>query len=136
VLKTVASFREPYEAQLVRGKLEAEGIPAIVQDEHLVQMNWTYSQAIGGVKVQVPEEALERARQILVEGQGVEFGTTEDSVEEPDEEDICPKCGSSSTFPRPYSLSSIALSIIYCLPIFWRKEGKVCRNCGTAWRMK
>jgi hypothetical protein len=102
MLKTVATFREPYEAQLVRGKLEAEGIPAVVQDEHLVQMNWTYSQTIGGVQVQVPEEALERARQILAEGQGEEFGKTEDFIEEPDEEDICPKCGSSFTSPRPY----------------------------------
>jgi hypothetical protein len=136
MLKTVATFREPYEAQLVCGKLEAEGVPAVVQDEYLVQMNWTYSQVIGGVKVQVPEEALERARQILAEGQGEEFGKTEDFIEESDEEDIFPKCGSSFTSPRPYSFSSIVLSIIYCLPIFWRKEGRVCKNCGTVWRMK
>jgi hypothetical protein len=50
-VKTVATFSKPEEAHLFRTRLEAAGIPAYVQDEHLIQMDWLYSNAIGGVRV-------------------------------------------------------------------------------------
>ena len=45
--------------------MEAEGITAIVLDEYLIGIDWMYSQAIGGVKVQVDEADFERAGRIL-----------------------------------------------------------------------
>jgi hypothetical protein len=136
MLKTVDAFREPYEAYIARGKLEVEGIPATIADDHLVQMDWRYSQAIGGVKLQVPEEFLEKAQQILTETQAEEDEKGKDAIEETDEEEVCPKCGSSLTSPRRFSLTSIAISLVLLLPFFYRKDGRVCRNCGTVWRNK
>ena len=51
---TVARFSLPYEAQLARAKLESEGVPAFVADEHTINMQWLFSNALGGVRVQVP----------------------------------------------------------------------------------
>lgn len=63
--RTVATFSFPHEAHIVRAMLEAEGIPAIVADEHTINMDWLYSNALGGVKVQVPEAMLADAAEIL-----------------------------------------------------------------------
>ena len=136
MLKTVARFREPYKAHIARGKLEAEGIPAIVLDEHLVQIDWLYSQAIGGVKVQVPEEALKRAQEILAVDHEAELETIRETSVEPSMVEVCPKCGSSSTASRGYSLWSLVPSLIFFLPVFFRKKGRVCSRCGATWKNK
>ena len=124
MLKTVARFREPYEAHIARGKLETEGVPAVVVDEHLVQINWMYSQAVGGVKLQVPEEALERAREILGQEYEKELEAIEEAQLEPSSEEACPKCGSNSTAARRYSIwSLVPSSIFFYLFCFERREG-------------
>ena len=91
-MKTVATFREAYQAYLAKGKLEAEGISSIVVDEYLVGINWMYSQAIGGVKVQVPEADYERATKILKE----DYAKDLDALDQEGPKESCPKCGSLS----------------------------------------
>lgn len=62
--ETVATFHDPIEAEVVRGRLEAEGIPAIVADSNLLQVHSVLSGAVGGARVQVPPEHLEQAAAI------------------------------------------------------------------------
>jgi hypothetical protein len=64
-LITVASTSHTYEAHLIKSKLESEGIPAFIKDEHVVTANWLYSLAVGGVKIQVAQRDVERAKEIL-----------------------------------------------------------------------
>ena len=51
---TIARFLIPMDAHILRGRLEAEGIPAIVADGNLTQTNTLLSVAVGGARVQVP----------------------------------------------------------------------------------
>src|SRR6185437_8815829 len=83
-LITIASFALPVEAHLARTKLESEGIEAHVADENIVSINWLYSNAVGGVKLQVPESQADRARQIL---QAVRSASGQAVLMMP-----CPKC--------------------------------------------
>lgn len=53
---TVARFQLPEEAHLFRSYLESAEIEAHVFDEHVVQLFWHYSNAIGGVRVVVADE--------------------------------------------------------------------------------
>jgi hypothetical protein len=62
-LVMVARLLDPLEAEMVRGRLEAEGIPAIVADGQAAQV--LFKLAIGGVRVLVPEAYLERATDIV-----------------------------------------------------------------------
>jgi RNA polymerase subunit RPABC4/transcription elongation factor Spt4 len=64
-LVTVTKCSLPGEAHAIRMRLEAENIPVFLFDEFTITMDWLLSNAIGGVKVQVPDHALERAREIL-----------------------------------------------------------------------
>ena len=53
------------DAHIAMGRLAAEGIDAWLADEHLVQTDWLYSVAVGGIKLQVRPEDAEQARTIL-----------------------------------------------------------------------
>ena len=64
-LTPVASFQWLWQAGMAKSVLEAEGIPAFVEDETVVQLGcfaWTTS---AGVRVLVPEDRLAEAREVL-----------------------------------------------------------------------
>lgn len=62
---TVATFGDLQSAQLVAARLEAQGIPVFVPDEHMAGQAWHLSPAMRGVRVQVPSHRLEDARTVL-----------------------------------------------------------------------
>jgi len=61
------TFMFPTELAVVKSKLESEDIDCRVLDENTVQVHNFLSQAIGGVRLQVAESNLERAREIVEE---------------------------------------------------------------------
>ncbi|MFI5358153.1 MAG: DUF2007 domain-containing protein [Opitutales bacterium] len=64
-MKTLASFNLPMDAYLLRARLEGSGITAYVRDENLITLDWLYSNAVGGVKVDVMDEDYEKALELL-----------------------------------------------------------------------
>lgn len=64
-LVTVAVFGSPYEAGMAKSELEACGIPAFIADEFAIGVNPLYSNALGGIKLQVPASYAEEAHQIV-----------------------------------------------------------------------
>lgn len=129
-LVTVASYPDAIQAHLARGRLEAEGIGAIVADEHYVSANWMMSNAIGGVKVQVSERMAGRAMEVLRQLDAGEFAI--DDAERPD--GACPRCGSTSVERRTGSwrLAFLGLHLLQ-LPLPFRRASHACRACGLHW---
>ena len=64
-LITITSYSEPIEAYIVKGRLEAEGIPAFIANEHHISLAWYLSHALGGVKIQVHMKDKNKAEEIL-----------------------------------------------------------------------
>lgn len=62
---TVATFDTMPDAHIALGRLRAEGIDCVLADEHMVQTDWLYAIAVGGIKLRVAEADAERARDIL-----------------------------------------------------------------------
>ncbi len=62
---TIATFDFVTDAEIARGRLLAEGIRSDLVDQHLVQTDWLYSIAVGGIKLQVAEQDVEPALAIL-----------------------------------------------------------------------
>lgn len=62
---TVANFVNAFHMNVVKGRLESEGIPAFAKDEHTIGMNPLYDNAVGGIKLQVREEDEAAARKVL-----------------------------------------------------------------------
>jgi Putative prokaryotic signal transducing protein len=61
-LVMVARMFDATEAEMLRGRLEAEGVPAMVADANSLRVIQT---AIGGVRLMVPEAFVDKAREIL-----------------------------------------------------------------------
>lgn len=77
---TIATFTYPPEGAVIKSRLEAEGIACIMKDELTVQVYSFYSNAIGGVKLQVMPEDKQKALSILGEAGYVEQPTSDKST--------------------------------------------------------
>lgn len=91
-LVTIAQFRDLPVAGLAKSKLESAGIICFLDNEYTVGANWLYSNALGGVKLNVPEEYAEEAKSILDENTAP-IATEESEGLLPDSE--CPACGAT-----------------------------------------
>jgi hypothetical protein len=126
-LVTIGSYSTPHEANMVKSQLESAGIPVFVADEHTVGMNWLYSNALGGVKVQVPESLASEAQQILTsEAESPETGVSD--------AETCPECLSTNTEDILDKRSSFLTWILFGLPLLLPVEKKICNDCGHRWR--
>jgi len=57
-------FLEPMDAQALRARLEAEGIPALVNNANYMQAVWLLAPVLGGVRLEVPESYTLQARAV------------------------------------------------------------------------
>ena len=64
---TILSLTYPSEIIAPKNKLESEGIECFVKDELTVQVHNFYSNAIGGIRLQVREKDFAKAKEILIE---------------------------------------------------------------------
>lgn len=62
---TIRTFTLPTQAMVAATVLQSEGIDYVLQDELTVQVDPFYSNAIGGVKLQVPAHESARAHEVL-----------------------------------------------------------------------
>lgn len=115
-MKIVAAYSKPEEAYLAKSRLEASGIHASVRDDLTVSANWLYSDAIGGVKVEVEDEDFDRAREVLKLPK-VDAGLLR-----------CPHCGSDEVKLRELSpFAAICIGIGFVLP--FRSRRADCLRC-------
>ena len=124
-LKTVAQFSFPYEAQIAWAKLDSEGIPAFIADEHTINANWLYSNALGGVRLQVPEALVEAASGILAQEYASHLENEQgyDSL-------MCSKCGGLNTeFQGSHKRGAFLAFLIIDFPLYPVKDRFKCRDC-------
>jgi len=63
-LITVATFSTPWEAQIAKARLAADGLHALIADEHVIRMV-ALSNAIGGIQLKVREQDAAGAVEVL-----------------------------------------------------------------------
>ncbi|MFL9843236.1 putative signal transducing protein [Flavobacterium rhizosphaerae] len=63
----VAAYQYSSEAIVIKGRLEAEGIEVFMADNYTIDVDPLVSNAIGGVKLFVRTENVEKAKEILSE---------------------------------------------------------------------
>ncbi len=133
---TIASYRDLPLAELAKSKLESEGIYCFLADKNHVGINWLYSFALGGVKVQVRTEDAEAALRHLNEDQSSALSEIEENFSPLTQDDLCIKCGSSNIILHNSSRKAGALSLLIGFPlIFFRKRYK-CKDCGHVMKLK
>ena len=131
-LVTVGSYRDLPHADLARAALESAGISAWIQDDNLVRMDWFYSNAIGGIRLQVDATDAEAASAILNQPtpSGIEFESGTEFIQPK-----CPRCGSLDiTFSDTSRGASLVTLYLAALPIPSGTPTRVCEACGARWK--
>ncbi len=145
---TIATFTYPHQAAILKGRLEEEGILCFLKDENTIAANPFYSNAVGGVKIQVREDDGVKAGEIVKDyfsllnnGEGNtldvhEVYKTEESVESDNANVICPFCGSADVNRDKSSSYAMALIgmilgfLLFVPLIFTGGKKHHCFNCG------
>jgi len=126
MLTTIASYSFPYEAQIAKARLDSEGIPAFIADELTINMQWLYSNALGGVRLQVSEQFAEQALEILAQDHSDELEQLQgiDAIH-------CKSCGSTNT--EPHQIGKRWAFLVFLgldFPLFPVKNTYRCKDCG------
>lgn len=114
----LASFEYAADVQIIKGKLESEGIPVFLRDENTLNSDPLISNAIGGVKLQVYYKDRERAIAIYNEVRAYALDDNNNPV-------VCPNC--KATKSEVYYTGKGILNKLF--PFFEKRKYK-CLNCG------
>jgi hypothetical protein len=135
MLLVVGRYFDPWEAHILRARLEAEGIPASVAGDQHVIAYWPMSVALGGVALQVPDGYFEQARQIVAD---YHSGDLERELVEacPEAEERCPACDAAQVagrVPLRQRVLALAAFLLAFMPLPTQALRRHCRACGHRW---
>jgi len=148
---TVLTVTFPHEVAVIRGRLEAEGIICFVKDELTVQVNPFYSNAIGGVKLQVLESDLNQTVEILKETGYIKEENLQTSEElsyinehsnnqhetEKEVGIVCPICGSEEVVKtKKAGWLFLLTSLLFMFPTPFLQRKYYCFNCKQEFKLK
>ena len=124
-MTTLTTVTYIHEADLLCMKLGACGIGTFVPDQSTAVAQPLYGNAIGGIRVQVDEADLERAREVLAD----------DAPHESRGMFECPECRSDSVEYERVSRRFAFLSLLLLgIPLLWVKKECRCTSCGHRWK--
>lgn len=134
IFSIVAVFQYSAEAQIIKGRFEAEGIETFLADNHTIDTDPLVSNAIGGVKLKVLKQDEKKALEVLetinrysVDDEGVQI--------------TCPKCHSEKVelltgVKNVQSFFFFCLSFLfYALPIYITRNYH-CATCKNKFDLK
>lgn len=139
--KTIITFTFPQDAYLAKAFLESEGIEIFLKDELTVQVHPFYSNAIGGVKLQVKESDFENGLVVLEKGGYLNCENNKETEVEIVPFDnttnigICPFCesdniGKKKGLNKLTVIASFIFGVVF--PIY--KKSYKCYDCNKEWK--
>ncbi len=114
----LASFEYVADVQILKGKLESEGIPAFLRDENTLNSDPLISNAIGGVKLLVYTKDKEKALEIYNEVRAYALDENNNPI-------TCPNCKAVKS-----EVYYNRKGVFYKLFPFFEKRKYKCLNCG------
>lgn len=133
-LKLLKVCENAIEANRYKQILLENGIQSYIANELTIQSDWLLSNALGGIRLQVFENDLEAASKILEDFENNEDFKleVEHTIENPDFDFTCPKCGSNHIYrdEKPGGLFGISLLLIG-IPIKASSDKYICYYCGN-----
>lgn len=133
-LKLLKVCENAIEANRFKQVLLENDIQSYIANELTIQSDWLLSNALGGIRLQVFENDLEAASKILEDFENNEDFKleVEHTIENPDFNFTCPKCGSNHIYrdEKPGGLFGISLLLIG-IPIKASSDKYICYYCGN-----
>ncbi|MBU2940921.1 DUF2007 domain-containing protein [Lacinutrix sp. C3R15] len=132
--KTIAKFQYSTEAQIIKGRLESEGIPVFLSDNFTIDTDPLVSNAIGGVKLKVYVKDALKAQHILTTIEKYSLDDAGNAI-------TCIKCNSKhvqlfSTITDFKSFFSFLVGFLSGTLPFYTKDKYRCKDCNTEFDIK
>ncbi|MDD7887126.1 DUF2007 domain-containing protein [Flavivirga sp. 57AJ16] len=132
--KTIARFQYSSEAQIIKGRLEAEGIQVFLSDNLTIDTDPLVSNAIGGVKLKVLSRQALKAQHIL-------NSIEKYAIDDEGHRIHCPHCKSEkielfSTIKDAKSLFWFIFGFLFSSLPFYTKHTFKCEDCKTEFDLK
>ncbi|WP_303316371.1 DUF2007 domain-containing protein [Flavivirga abyssicola] len=132
--KTIARFQYSSEAQIIKGRLEAEGIQVFLSDHLTIDTDPLVSNAIGGVKLKVLSHQALKAQHILDTIKKYSLDDEGNTIN-------CPNCKSEkvelfSTIKDVKSLFWFIFGFLFSSLPFYTKHKYKCEDCKTEFDLK
>ena len=132
--KTLARFQYSSEAQIIKGRLEADGIQVFLSDNITIDTDPLISNAIGGVKLKVLTHQARDAQHIL-------DSIRKYSIDDEGNTINCPNCKSVrielfSTIKDVKSLFWFIFGVLFSSLPFYTKHKYRCEDCNTEFDLK
>ncbi|MFP7655966.1 putative signal transducing protein [Chryseobacterium proteolyticum] len=107
-------YETALEANRDKQILAEKGLNSFIANEQLIQSDWLLSQAVGGIQLQVFEDDLGKATEILKDYKENENMAleVEHTIEDPEFDFVCPKCGSNHIYRDDSATSFFGVSIL------------------------
>ncbi len=131
-LVTIAQYRDLPQAGLDKSILESQGITCFLDNEFTIGVNWLYSTALGGVKINVLEDDVARAKEILQDNRDANVDVSTEEGLPP--ETVCPLCGLPEITTKNYTRKIAAINLLFGLPFFFFLKRYRCNSCGHQWK--
>lgn len=139
---TISRYEQSHDAHMVKSYLESQGISVFLKDEITSQVTTCYGSAIGGIKLQIPEEQYDKAYELLENGGYVKPRLFEEKIKLELIENKtnyrkgeCPFCRSMNIVRVKQSdpITNIILSILGVFFPTLRDPNK-CNSCQRIWK--
>ncbi|MGQ7868365.1 putative signal transducing protein [Sunxiuqinia sp. sy24] len=138
--KTLMVFTYPHEAHVAQSFLKSEGIDCVLVDEMTVQVHNFYSNAIGGIKLQVRESAYAEGLKILKKGayapsESISQEVVRLSKADHFDREHCPFCQSANiSINRKPKVLMVVVFVISGILFPFLKRSYTCFDCGRQWK--
>ena len=119
----LAVFEYSTEAQLIKSKLDSEGIKTMLMDEKTIDSDPLISQAIGGVKLLVHNDDIEKASKVYNQIRRYEKDEAGNNI-------VCPNCKST----RVLVAEAQRKSFFFMLFPFFESRKYICNDCKTIFK--
>ncbi|WP_411765968.1 DUF2007 domain-containing protein [Winogradskyella sp. A3E31] len=131
---TIAKFQYTSEAQIIKGRLEADGIEVFLRDNITIDTDPLVSNAIGGVKLKVLAKDMDAAKEILNSIKAFSLDDDGNPI-------LCPNCNQNrvemySTINDFKSFFSFIVGFIFGTLPFSTRYQYQCDNCNTTFPVK
>ncbi|MFS4483998.1 putative signal transducing protein [Hyunsoonleella sp. 2307UL5-6] len=132
--KTIARYQYSTEAQIIKGRLEAEGIQVFLSDHLTIDTDPLVSNAIGGVKLKVLSTDALKAQHILA-------SINKYSIDDDGNTISCPNCHGNhielfSTIKDAKSLFWFIFGVLFSSLPFYTRHKYRCEACKTEFDLK
>lgn len=139
-METVATYPDLISAQLAQSLLTAEGIDSTIPEENIAGIDWQWSTALQGIRLQVASADIDSALELLSIRPGLLPDDYAAEIHDAEEQKRCPYCGSDIMGPQRWrrrgkALTMLAPILLLLWPLVLAFGPKYeCTQCGRLWR--